>query len=159
MWFWLSLSQCIIAIIFASCCFLEERGKCYFSHTKIWTARTVFLNNFSGRFILLFWTGSWQRFPKMNSESFYHLISSSPVYDPELTLSTEDAEADLLLFFFLPLPTLDWPDPEASETLVPSITFAPSVVMAAMLSSVPFELKWFRITTMTMTMMIQNIRL
>ena len=68
--------------------------------------------------------------------------SSLPVYDPELTLSTEEADADLLRFFFLALPTLDWPDPEASETFVPSITFAPSVVMAAILSSVPFELKW-----------------
>ena len=31
-----------------------------------------------------------------------------PVYDPELTLSTDEAEADLLLFFFLaPPPILD----------------------------------------------------
>ena len=63
------------------------------------------------------------------------------MYDPELTLSTDDAEADLLRFFFLdpPAPILDWP--AASRTLVPSIIFAPSVVMAAMLSSPWRELK------------------
>ena len=64
-----------------------------------------------------------------------------PVYDPELALSTDEAEADLLRFFFLepPAPILDWPP--ASRTLVPSIMLAPSVVMAAMLSSPRRELK------------------
>ena len=66
------------------------------------------------------------------------IIKCTPVYDPELALSREEAEADLLLYFFFVPTILAGPGDSVLEVcnsfpviLVPSITLAPSVVRAA----------------------------
>ena len=62
------------------------------------------------------------------------------MYDPELALSREEADADLLLYFFLAPTIFAGPGDSVLEMcssllviviLVPSITLAPSVVRAA----------------------------
>lgn len=106
-------------------------------HTEVRASCTILLIGLPRRLVIIFGAWSWKQ---IESDTETHQLYI-PVYDPELTLSTDEAEADLLRFFFLdpPAPILDWP--AASRTLVPSIILAPSVVMAAMLSSPWRELK------------------